>query len=684
MDGYYYTVSSTYLVQKFALNSYHRIVKRKGLGRGPDPAFRREKDNDPAYRIPELLSGKKCSEVDLQTLGQHFDRYIAAVNLVLSEVYSIPDRASQIGDELDASRGQGYVVLRELPFLGWKQDNEFGNLVFERMHRNVLETAARIILSHHSRRRLVTALLDILSNDRRQLKRLMALKRIPADLIRDVRESGGKKKGTYYHYALAACRQVRRALDETILKELDSNSSVRSVQRGRVRDLVEADSEAKVLGLMAGQVHQWKTNGFSFTQPIFRQTTMEFAASTENTTGQGYWFKEDPDREDEIVLYIKTPPGITGHEHASDSPYRGQTIRFRFLDWLPSRAARARRKAYEARENGDGKRAIELQYRADRFEEMSQQLKNTIRLQECMRELSSLKSRKLPEKERISKITDDIRRLKESRRCAPPVLKVRGHRVTLLIPFKPPDEETLRRALPAIPRCRRAGVDRGLRYPIVLSVKNGGASYDETKIGRAELFEKRARLRQRTRVLVSQVTRRRNNWEKKRAMVQLPSFILKKERELEAVWAKVRRIDQEISHQLAAETVWFCEHRGVKTVYFEDLRFFRPQGGFGTHSWNLSTNLWGMVIEGVRYRREALAHRYGGVWTVNPAMTSQRCSTCGERGIRVRESDSTEEERGGEYFYCPSCESRLHADVNAARNIMMVQQEPSAVAGRTA
>jgi transposase len=358
--------------------------------------------------------------------------------------------------------------------------------------------------------------------------------------------------------------------------------------------------------------------------------------------------------------------------------------RLRFLDWLPRRAARARRKACEARESGNKRRATELEYRAERFEDMSQQLRNTIRLQQCMREFSYLTSRKTLDNERISKVRDDIERLRGSRRCAPPVLKVRGHRVMLLVPFMSPDEELLRRVLPGIPRCRRAGVDRGLRYPIVLSVKNGGDTYDETKIDRQELFEKRERLRQRTRVLMSQTRRRRDNWERKRAMVQPPSFILKKERELEAVWAKVRRIDRQISHQLAAETVWFCEHRGVKTIYFEDLRFFQPRGGYGTHSWNLSTNLWGMIIEGVRYRREALGHKYGGVWTVNPAMTSQRCSACGERGVRVRENDSTEEERGGEYFYCPTCEMRLHADVNAARNIMMVQQEPSAVAGRTA
>ncbi|MHA1808565.1 MAG: zinc ribbon domain-containing protein, partial [Candidatus Thorarchaeota archaeon] len=56
------------------------------------------------------------------------------------------------------------------------------------------------------------------------------------------------------------------------------------------------------------------------------------------------------------------------------------------------------------------------------------------------------------------------------------------------------------------------------------------------------------------------------------------------------------------------------------------------------------------------------------------------CSACGERGYRIERPGAREERRGGEYFYCPHCEAELHADVNAARNIIYV---PSAVAGRT-
>ncbi len=684
MDGYYYSVSSTYLVQKFALNSYHRVVARKGLGRRPDPSFRRELNRIQQPIVDRKLSGRKCSEIDLQTLGQHFGRHIETVNLVLSEVYSSQAHASQIGEKLETSKGQGYVVLRGEPSLKWKKDNRFGQLVYERMYRNVLETAARIILSDYTRRKLVNALLEILSSDWEQLRRLLSLKRIPADLIRKVKDSGGKKKGSYYHYALTACRQVRRALDIHLLKTSEQSSSFRSVQRKRVRDLMNSPDSTNVNELVLDKVEEWKTLGFPFVQPVFKKNTMEFAASTENSTGQGYWFKEDPERENEIILYIKTPPGITRRERAPDSPYRGQTLRFRFLNWFPRQSARARRKAQEARVQGKSQRAVQLDYRAARYEDMDHQLRNTIRLQHLTRELVNLKGKKDANADKTAELKREIERLRKSRRCAPPVFKVEGHRATLLIPFMPPDAEMLKKVLPRTPRIKRAGVDRGLRHPVVLSVKNGGGSFDEVKIGREELYKKRETLRQRTRVLISELALRKNNWEKKCVMLPLPGNLLKRERELGATWAKIRRIDREISHQLAAETVWFCEHRGVKTVYFEDLRYFQGKGGMRTFSWNLSTNLWGQIIEGVRYRRAALGHKYGGVWTVSPAWTSRKCSVCGERGLRVKDSGSTEEERGGEYFYCPSCEFRLHADVNAARNILKINIKPTVVGGRTA
>jgi hypothetical protein len=419
--------------------------------------------------------------------------------------------------------------------------------------------------------------------------------------------------------------------------------------------------------------------------PTFKKDTMDFAASTENTTGQGYWFKRDSEKENEIILYIKTPPGVIGHENDSTSPYKSQTVQMRFLNWLPRKANRARRKAKKERTLGNMQRAIQLEYRAARFDDMSQQLTNTIKLQEYTRMLARERAQSEKNNVTIAELKSIVQNLKQSRRTAPPLVKAVGKQVTLSIPFMAPEDELLRISLSnLVSREKRAGVDRGLRHSMVVSIKNGEDSYEETMIGRQNLFEKRERLRQQTRKLMSQITLKRNNWERKHPGLQPPAYILKKERELESVWQKVRRLDREISHQVASETVWFCEYQGVKTICFEDLRSFQGKGGMKKHSWNLSTNLWGLMIEGVRYRREALGYRNGGIWMVNPAWTSQTCHVCNERGVRVEDGISTTEKKGGEYFYCKECAEHFHADVNAARNIMHVQQpKPSAVSGRT-
>ncbi len=654
------------------------MIARKGLGRSPSTSI-----------VPSVLlrslSGRKLSNLDLSVLSQSFINYRKAVNLILEKVFSDSSYITSLGEEMDASKGMKYLVLRKEIRLNWEVDNEFGKLVYERLHRNALETAARIIYSHYTRRRLVRALLDILVSDDEQLLRLMRNKRIPSDLIRIVKETIEKKSNGSYHYSLSACRQVRRVLRDAVreanpLKEGEKRKNVHELLETKSLDRVQTES------LIIDKVTEWKRKGFPFITPTFQKDTVDFSASTENSTGQGYWFQLDTERENEIVVYIKTPPGILGHELDTPSPYKSQTVRLRFLNWFPRKAKRSRRKAQEARKQGHIQRAIQLDYRAARFEDMSQQLLNTIKLQRFTRELAGERAQPIKNEVRIQNLKSIINELKKLRRSAPPLIQIVGKKVTLSIPFLCPDEEMLKTSLSSTAtRKSKAGIDRGLRHSMVVSVKNGDDTYEETMIGRQELFEKREKLRQQTRVLMSQIARKRNNWEKKHAKQQPPSIILKKEQELESVWNKVRRLDKEISHQVAAETVWFCEQHGVKTLYFEDLRSFQGKGGMRRHSWNLSTNLWGMMIAGVRYRREALGHKNGGIWLVNPAWTSQTCHVCGKRGIRVECENSTTERKGGEYFHCSKCDAHFHADVNAARNIMYVKQpKPSAVSGCTA
>jgi len=185
-------------------------------------------------------------------------------------------------------------------------------------------------------------------------------------------------------------------------------------------------------------------------------------------------------------------------------------------------------------------------------------------------------------------------------------------------------------------------------------------------------------------VLQSVTDRKKNNWERKRKGLSYPGYILKKEKHINALWRKVRRLDREVARVIASRTVWFCEEHKVKTLFFEDLRSFQGHAGSKDLSYNLSSNLWGKIIDTVRYMRESLGHSKYSVWTVNPRYTSQTCHVCGERGVRVVDETTTTERKGGEYFYCSKCEEHFHADVNAARNIIHVHPGPSAVAGRTA
>ncbi len=674
MDGNYRCPSSTFLSQKFDLNSYHRVVARKGTGKSP------------AKSISSLgfsHTGRKCSDLDLSVLGQSFRNYRIAVNLVLERVFSNQSYAYELGREISEYHGMMNVILKKKNHLKWGTNNDFGKLVHERMHRSVLETAARIIHSDYTRRKLVNSLLEILVVDDEHTRRLVINKRIPSDIVRLLKDTIAIKAAGDFHYALSACRQVRRVLRDELSKSFPLQENRMKLRAHELLKQSVLKNQAE--GFIRNLINNWHQSGFPFEIPVFQKDTIDYSASTENATGQGYWFSPDPQRQDEIVLYIKTPPGVIGFEDDSHSPYRSHTLRLRFLNWFPRKAARARMMAEEVRFRGDLKRSVELEFRAEKYDDMNQQLYNTIQIQHVTRELAKERAQPKKNVERIDQLKALKQRLKQSRTTAPPLIKLTGNRATLIIPFMTPDEKILSETLPRIgKKSKKAGVDRGLRHSMVVSVKNGENGYSEKMIGRQELYERREHLRQKSRILMSEVTLKRNNWERKHQGLHPPAYIMKKERELEAVWQKVRRLDREISHQVAAETVWFCEHRQVKTIFFEDLRSFQGKRGMRRHSWNLSANLWGQMIEGVRYRRNTLGHRNGGICMVNPAWTSQTCHVCGERGVRVENATSIMERKGGEYFHCSKCDEYFHADVNAARNIMHVQQsKPSVVLGRT-
>jgi len=689
MIGMYNCGSSrtTYLVESFTLNSEDRVVSRKGMGRRPDPAFKKGIAQKHQLRLITKGIGRKVRDIDLQTLTQHFDNYVKVVNILLDRIYSNPNRAQHLGEKLSEYRGRAYTLLRKERDLCYEHNNEFKELIFERLHRNALEQTGRMVLADYSRRQLFIASLEILHGSNGDTLLLLRRKRIPSALIRRVRDSCEvvKNNGPGYHYAMGVLRQLRLAIDRHILDTLDIKIGWRGRQRKKVASLLKKGSSncTGVSNLVISLLKDWVNNGYPFSVLQLRNYSLDFSASTENSTGQGYWFTLDSEREDEVLLHLKLPPGIEGKDH-EESPYKNKTLTFRFLNWLPRAVADDRRKAEVAEQNGDTHRAEQLQFRAAKFEDMHQQLMNTIQFQHVAHKLSRLKQSKRSSPDEVINLESITKQLRESRKSAPSRILLRDGRVTLQIPFLSPNGEIISQVLGEKEYTTMAGVDRGLRVPVAISVEKDD-SFEDLLITVSHLVEKRERLRKYAYRLISIVTRKKNNWERKRPGLSYPGHVLKKDRHINALWRKVRRLDREVARIIASKTVWFCEEHEVKKVFFEDLRSFQAHAGSKDLSYNLSSNLWGKIIDTVRYMRESLGHSKYSVWTVNPRYTSQTCHVCGERGIRVEDEMSTTERKGGEYFYCDKCDVHFHADVNAARNIIHVQDNVSSAApGRTA
>jgi transposase len=685
MTGKYYSGSSQtkYLVESFVLSSVDRVVSKKGNGRGPDPFLTCNDRQITQLSLVLKGTGRKVQDIDLKTLTLHFDRYVQAVNLVLSRIYSTPSRAAQLGKKLSEYRGRAYNLLRRERDLCYEHNQDIKDLVYERLHRNVLEQSGRMLLADWSRRDLFTSALKILDASSDDTLTLLKRKHIPSYLIRKVRDSceSTKNNGAGYHYAMGVLRQLRFALDTHVLDTLNISIGWRSRQRKKIASLLKNGSPEyqSAIDIIELQVKSWTKDGYPFSIPKLRSHSLDFSASTENSTGQGYWFTPDEERENEILLHLKLPPGIDGKEY-KDSPYRSQTLTFRFLDWLPRAASSDRNKAKIARGKGAIHRAERLTFRVAKFEDMHKQLMNTIQFQHTAHELARVRQKKNTDCEEIMRLQERGKQLRSSRRSAPPRLLLRGHRVTLQIPFLSPNGSVSLAVLGEREYSTKAGADRGLRVPVALSVEREN-SFEDLLISVGFLVQKRERLRRHASRLTSELARKKNNWDKKQSGQSYPAPVLKRDRHVEALWRKIRRLDREIARQVASQTVWFCEEHRVKRLFFEDLRSFQAHAESKDLSYNLSSNLWGRIIDTVRYMREALGHSKYSVWTVNPIYTSQTCHQCGERGIRVEDKTSTVERKGGEYFYCSQCDEHFHADINAARNIIHVQDSSDVPGG---
>ncbi|MHA1389688.1 MAG: hypothetical protein ACTSR9_14765 [Candidatus Thorarchaeota archaeon] len=551
MTGKYSMSSSrsTYLVESFSLNSVERVVSRSGQGRQPNPTYRRDRKQGSQLASVLRGSGKKVKSIDLETLTLNFDNYVQVVNLLLSRIYANPKRLEDLGKQLAEYRGRAYNLLRREKDLCYEHNEDIKELVYERLHRNVLEQTGRMLLADWTRRQLFTAALKYLESSPQDTLTLLRRKRIPSFLIRKVRNScdSTKNNGSGYHYAMGVLRQVRLAIDKHVLDTMEIKIGWRARQRKKVASLLKNNSAEyqQVYDIVTKLVKHWVKKGYPFSNPQLRSYSLDFSASTENSTGQGYWFTLDNERENEILLHLKLPPGIDGTPN-DESPYKEKTLTFRFLDWLPRAASNDRRKAETSREKREKNRAESLAFRAAKFEDMHTQLMNTIQFQHSAHKLTRLKQRKGTDPEEIIQLQEMLKVLKRSRRSAPPRLLLRGHRVTLQIPFLSPNGSVSSEVFGDREYSTKAGADRGLRAPVALSVEKE-QSFEDLLITVGHLVDKRESIRKFVSELTSEVTLKKNNWDRKRSGQSYPTQVLRQDRQIAASWKKIRRLDREVA-----------------------------------------------------------------------------------------------------------------------------------------
>jgi IS605 OrfB family transposase len=114
-----------------------------------------------------------------------------------------------------------------------------------------------------------------------------------------------------------------------------------------------------------------------------------------------------------------------------------------------------------------------------------------------------------------------------------------------------------------------------------------------------------------------------------------------------------------VNHQVSAQIVREALESGLTTIVLENLTNIRERIRAGKrmrtrlHRW-----AWRQLQEFVAYKAAGvgISVRY-----VNPAYTSQTCSSCGALGVRVKHR-----------FSCSACGIFAHSDRNAARNLAKI------------
>jgi putative transposase len=122
-------------------------------------------------------------------------------------------------------------------------------------------------------------------------------------------------------------------------------------------------------------------------------------------------------------------------------------------------------------------------------------------------------------------------------------------------------------------------------------------------------------------------------------------------RHLRRLSGRERRFQADVNHRIAKELV----ASDAPVLALEELHVRKEKRRGRSFNRRLGGWAYGQLLDFVAYKAQERGKR---VVLVDPAYTSQDCSQCGARG-----------QRKGSEFACPSCDLRLNADLNAARNI---------------
>lgn len=191
------------------------------------------------------------------------------------------------------------------------------------------------------------------------------------------------------------------------------------------------------------------------------------------------------------------------------------------------------------------------------------------------------------------------------------------------------EHEAVPSILPAV------GIDRGVSNTLALSTGELLSNPDTSRLERR---------RKRAQRILARRRRGSNRYRKQRVA-------------LGQTTAKIGRVRADWRHRTTFGIATRFGHVGIERL--NTVAMTRAANGRRSLNRDIREQGWHAIERALEYK---LTERGGSLVKVNPAYTSQQCSSCGTIDKASRESQAS--------YACRSCGFRDHADINAAKNIL--------------